>query len=202
MSDDSLSGATEPATEQASPEATADDSAGQEPRGHRRKWLSWLLQAGVVVLIYFAASTWRTHSLLPTDGTMHAPPLELRSVDGQRVSLEELKGKRVQVHFWATWCTVCRQEFGALNSVYANLGSDEAMISIVADSEDPAAIAQFVREHDIKYPVLLGSPEVLRAYHIEAFPTNYYLDSQGRIRGTDVGMSTRWGMSKRIGCAR
>ncbi|MCA9645823.1 MAG: redoxin domain-containing protein [Polyangiaceae bacterium] len=192
----------EPSDAEPSESAPVDASAGQEPRGHRRKWLSWVLQAGVVILIYFAASTWRTHSLLPTDGTVQAPPLELQTVDGQRFGLEELKGKRVQVHFWATWCTVCRQEFGALNSVYENLGSDEAMVSIVADSEDPAAIAQFVREHGIKYPVLMGNAEALRAYHIEAFPTNYYLDSQGRIRGTDVGMSTRWGMSKRIGCAR
>ncbi len=195
MSDD------EPVPEEAT-DAPADDSAGQEPRGHRRRWLSWLLQAGVVVLIYVGASTWRTHSLLPTDGTVQAPDLRLQNLDGTRFDLRDLQGKRVQVHFWATWCTVCRQEFGALNAVYENLGQDEAMVSIVADSEDPGAIAQFVKEHGIKYPVLLGSPDVMRAYRIEAFPTNYYLDTQGRIRGTDVGMSTRWGMSKRIGCAR
>lgn len=183
-------------------DATANDSAGQQPRGHRRRWLSWLLQAGVVVLIYVAASTWRTHSLLPTNGSVEAPPLELKTLDGKAFDLAELKGKRVQLHFWATWCAVCRQEFGALNAVHDDLDSDEAMVSIVADGEDPAAIAQFVRENDIRYPVLLGNGDAVRAYRIEAFPTNYYLDAQGRIRGTDVGMSTRWGMSKRLGCAR
>ncbi|MEZ4229226.1 MAG: TlpA disulfide reductase family protein [Polyangiaceae bacterium] len=191
-----------PGQESTAPESGAPESTPPAARTRRRRWLSWLLQGMVVVLIYLGASTWRSHSLLPSDGSVEAPAVQLRTLDGKSFDLRQLRGKRVQLHFWATWCTVCRQEFGALNSVHDDLGDDEAMVSIVADSEDPRALARFVQEHDIRYPVLLGSPDVLRAYQIQAFPTNYYLDAKGRIRGTDVGMSTRWGMSKRIGCAR
>lgn len=178
------------------------DMSEAPPPRQRRRWLSWLLQALVVALIYFAASSWRSASLLPTDGEQTAPELRLQGLDGQQYSLSELRGKRVQLHFWATWCGVCRQEFGALNAVHAGLDSDEVLLSVVADSEDTAALQSFIREHGINYPVLLGNADAIRAYRVEAFPTNYYLDAAGKIRGTDVGLSTRWGMSQRLGCAR
>lgn len=168
----------------------------------RRRWLSWLLQGLVVALIYVAVSSWRTSSLLPTDGQRAAPELHLQSLDGQPFALSSLRGKRVQLHFWATWCGVCRQEFGALNAVHAGLAEDEVLVSVVADSEDTQALQAFVREHHINYPVLLGTADAIRAYRVDAFPTNYYLDQAGKIRGTDVGLSTRWGMSSRLGCAR
>jgi thiol-disulfide isomerase/thioredoxin len=118
------------------------------------------------------------------------------------VSLESLRGKRVLVHLWATWCGVCRMELGALEAVHAGLGPDEALVSIVADAEDRTAVAAFVKEHGIRYPVLLGTDEVLRAFRVTAFPTNYYLDGSGAIRGATVGMSTRLSMKVRLALAR
>ena len=73
---------------------------------------------------------------------------------------------------------------------------------MVADSEDPARIRSFVKEHDIRYPVLLGNDAVLAAYHVSAFPTNYVISPNGRVSDTTVGLSTGFGLSTRMGCAK
>jgi len=39
-----------------------------------------------------------------------APDFTLTTIDGQQVSLKEMRGRVVVVNFWASWCLTCRQE--------------------------------------------------------------------------------------------
>ena len=169
----------------------------RKPLGRRA--LRWALEAAIVIGVYLAISAYQERNLV--DDT-RAPRFTLRNLDGHQVRLEQLAGKRVLLHFWATWCGVCRREFGALNAIYSDLDDDEVLLSIVADSDDPAAVRRFVAEHDIRYPVLLATTGVLESYRVSAFPTSYYLDPQGKVVDSTVGMSTRWAMAARLGCAR
>jgi cytochrome c biogenesis protein CcmG/thiol:disulfide interchange protein DsbE len=175
------------------------ESAAAVPRSAFTRF-RWLVEIGAVVGLYFAVSAYQGRHLLGT-GTQ-APAFTLTSLDGSTVSLESLRGKRTLVHFWATWCGVCRQEFGALNAVSAGLGEDEALVTIVADSDDPEAVRRFVREHALRYPVLLASDDIVRAYKVGAFPTNYYVAPDGKITTRTVGMSSRFTFNTRLALAR
>jgi peroxiredoxin len=158
------------------------------------------MEFAIVVAVYLALSSWQARNLVATNTV--APAFALTSLDGKTVTLESLKGKKVLLHFWATWCGVCRQEFGALNAVEQQLAPDEVLLTVAADSDDPERIRRFVEDEHIQYPVLLGTEAVLRAFHVSSFPTNYFLNGDGRIAGHTVGMSTRWGLAARLGCAK
>ncbi|GMV14627.1 MAG: TlpA family protein disulfide reductase [Polyangiaceae bacterium] len=166
----------------------------------RKRALRIALEIGLVAAVYFGVSAWQGRKLLGSASP--APAFSLRSLDGKQVALEDLRGKRVLLHFWATWCGVCRQEHGALNAVQAGLGPDEVLLSVVADSEDPETVRRYAAEAGIRYPVLLADAKVVRDYRVGAFPTNYFVSKAGQITGHTVGMSTRFGMNARLGCAR
>jgi hypothetical protein len=97
---------------------------------------------------------------------------------------------------------VCRREFDALNAVNRGLGPDEALLTVVADSEDRERVRAFVAEHGIEYPVLLGTNAMLRAFHVDMFPTNYYVDAAGGVASHTIGMSTRVALASRLSCAK
>ncbi len=190
------------ASDQPAPaEATDGDQEGERPRRRRSRLRRWAFDIALFLGLYLAITAWRERGLL-SSGTTAAPDFALRDLDGHTVSLQSLRGKSVLVHFWATWCGVCRQEFGALDAVQSGLDDNQALVAVVADSGEPDRVRRFVAEHHIHYPVLLGTPAMLRAYHVTVFPTTYFIGPEGKVRGHTIGLSTRWGMSARLGCAR
>jgi peroxiredoxin len=166
----------------------------------RSRILGWVAQAALLAAIVFLVSLWQTRDHL--GGRAHAPEFSLRKLDGGEVRLADLQGKRVLVHFWATWCGVCKLEPSALNAVHDRLGPNEVLLSVVADPEDEGEVRSFVASHEIRYPVLLADAGVLRAYRVNAFPTNYFIAPDGTISGSTVGLTTRFGMLARMSWAR
>jgi peroxiredoxin len=154
-----------------------------------------LLEVLLVVAVFLGVSAFQTRKHLSGEA---APEFTLVELDGKRVSLSAYRNKKVLLHFWATWCGVCRVELPSVRSFHRALDDDEVLLSIVEDSDDVEAVRAFAREHELDYPILLGTREALRAYRVSSFPTNYYLNGDGSVRTTSVGLSTRLGMSLRM----
>jgi peroxiredoxin len=164
----------------------------------RRRVRRWVLEIAVVLGVYLAVSAWRERDMPETSDP--APPFTLTSLDGRHVSLADLAGKTVLLHFWATWCGVCKLEIPTLDSIHDGLDEDEVLLAVVA-SNDAAEVRRFASEHALEYPILMASGDILSAYGISAFPTNFIIDPEGRIQHKSVGMSTRLGLGTRMSCA-
>ena len=152
-------------------------------------------QLALVVGLIVGISAYQTRHHL---GREPAPDFTLRDLAGSSVSLSQQRGKKVLLHFFATWCGVCRAELPSVRGLARNLGPNEVLLAIVEDSEDVAAIRRFAREHELSYPILLGTRETLRAYRVGSFPTNYYVNGDGSVQGSTVGLSTRLSMAFRL----
>ncbi len=176
----------------------ASQTAPRSKPAKRRRTLRWALELGLVIGIFLAINAWQTQNHL---SDAPAPAFELAGLDGTRTSLESLKGKRVLLHFWATWCGVCKLELSSLNAVYDGLAEDEALITVVADSDDKEALTRFIREHELRYPVLLADEAVLSNYRVSAFPTNYFIDEGGEVSSVTVGLSNRIAYRLRLALA-
>lgn len=156
---------------------------------------SWAWQLALFAGLFVAVSAYQTRHHL---AGQPAPDFTLRDLGGSKISLSQYRGKKVLLHFFATWCGVCRAELPSVRGLAKNLGPDEVLLAVVEDSDDSDAIRRFAREHELAYPILLGTRETLAAYRVSSFPTNYYVNGDGTIHASTVGLSTRIGMALRL----
>jgi peroxiredoxin len=163
----------------------------------RDRRISAALQVLAVVLLWFTLSAYQTRRHVGGDGAP-APTFTLMDLSGRRVSLADYRHKKVVLHFFATWCGVCKAELPSVRAVQSGLDDDEVLLGIAADSDDPEALRRFAREHGLTYPILLAADDVLRAYGVDKFPTNYYVNGDGSVSSSAVGLSTLVGMNLRL----
>lgn len=111
-----------------------------------------------------------------------APAFDFERLQGGRVTLGELRGKTVLLDFWATWCPPCVLEIPELNAVYkAHRQDGVEILAISVDGDEREELAQWVEEHGVRYPVVLGSTEVAREYGAYQFPFHVLIGPDGRV---------------------
>jgi peroxiredoxin len=155
------------------------------------------LQVLGVLALWLAISAYQTRKHISAD-TAAAPAFTLADLSGRDVSLAEYRGRKVVLHFFATWCGVCKAELPSIRAVQRGLGEGEVLLAVVADAEDPEHVRRFAAEHELTYPILLATGDVLRAYAVDRFPTNYYLNGDGSVSSSSTGLSTWLGMKLRL----
>jgi thiol-disulfide isomerase/thioredoxin len=123
-----------------------------------------------------------------------APAFTLVTLDGQKVSLSDFKGRPVLVNFWATWCGPCKVEmpwFEEFRKEYASQGLE---ILGLADDVDAGkdAIAKVAKKAGVSYPILLTDGNVQKAYGaLDVLPMSFYVDKSGVIVVQTAGLGPK-----------
>lgn len=115
-----------------------------------------------------------------------------------RVSNETLAGKPTMIVFWAPWCGVCRADSPAVSRVQSMVGERANVVSIASEYDSLQDVQRYVDDVNVDYPVLLGGKKTAREFRVKAFPTVFFLDSEGNIDGSVVGYTTTAGLLARL----
>ena len=126
----------------------------------------------------------------PREGFL-APDFTLDTLDGNTVTLSELRGNVVVVNFWATWCLPCRAETPALEKSYEQYKDSGVVVLGVnlTDQDSISEVESFVQEFRLTYPILLDRDGTVSntLYQIRGLPTTFFVNREGIIRTAVVG---------------
>ena len=113
-----------------------------------------------------------------------APNFQLRDMNGQIVSLSDLRGKVVLLNFWATWCGPCRVEMPAMERLYRTYDrKDFEILAVSTDAQGVAVTRPFQQENKLTFPILHDADfRVGLSYGARTLPMTFMVDRQGIVR--------------------
>ena len=120
-----------------------------------------------------------------------APDFTVKTIKGESISLEKLKGKVVIINFWFTSCAPCIAEMPALNKLVEEFkGSDVVFIAFARDDVDE--LASFLEKRLFNFSIIASANEMAKSYCIDIFgwPTTIVVDKSGIVRKVTSGAFT------------
>lgn len=113
---------------------------------------------------------------------------KLKDLNGKEMSLSDLKGKKVFLNFWATWCPPCKAEMPEIQKLYEETKDSDVVIVAVEIGEPLDTVKSFIDSNKYSFKVLLDSDQsVATKYNIASIPTSYFIDVDGNIVSKHVG---------------
>ncbi|MFB6316976.1 TlpA family protein disulfide reductase [Saccharicrinis sp. FJH54] len=116
---------------------------------------------------------------------MPAPDFSYPDMNGNMVSLDQLKGKVVYVDVWATWCGPCKYEIPFLKKLEADLHDEDIAFVSVSIDPDKSDWEQMVKSEKLQgYQIFAdkaGESDIVKKYIIEGIPRFILIGKDGKI---------------------
>jgi thiol-disulfide isomerase/thioredoxin len=118
-----------------------------------------------------------------------APTIEISKLnvvdqDTNKFDITSLKGKKVIVSFYASWCPNCIEELQILNSIKNSKLADIEVLAITDESIEKLVAFKTKTQYPFTFLTLTGTfPEI----GINSIPVTYLLNTKGEIVYNKVG---------------
>lgn len=170
-------------------------------RGISRQW--WIVGGVVVLLLSLVAAGWMVRDrYLPVEVGTRAPDFTATDLEGQPVSLADLRGDVVLLNIWATWCAPCREEMPSMQRLHDRFAADGLRVVAVSVDTDTGGrfapvsgagdVQGFVQQHGLSFDIWLDpAGTIQRTYRTTGVPETFVVDRNGAIVKKVIG-ATDW----------
>ena len=173
----------------------------------KKELISWLLPLSVLGVIYITGLHRHLAAGLQqmvvavgiikpeTNLTLDQKPaidysFRLRSVDGDDVNFEDLRGKVVFMNFWATWCPPCIAEMPDIHALYESLNNDKVAFVMISKDKALEDAKKYLNKKGFTFPVYQPLDPLPETFSLKGIPTTFVISKDGKIAMQKTGMAT------------
>jgi len=130
------------------------------------------------------------------------PDFKVLDIEGNTVKLSDFFGRPIILNFWATWCPPCKAELPDFNTAAAAHGDEVVflMVNLTDGVRDTVnTVKEFVAANEYTFPVYFDTEySAANAYRVSSIPTTYFINAEGAIIHSKVGIVSEDELSEMI----
>jgi thiol-disulfide isomerase/thioredoxin len=130
-----------------------------------------------------------------------APAFAVTTVDGQRISLDDLEGKVVLIDFWATWCGPCRAALPHVQEIAKKFQGQPLVVLSVSVDKDEQTWRQFIAKNEMTWPQYYDggfTGPIAKLFGVQAIPHTFTVDADGVLQDEHIGDAAIEGKLKKL----
>jgi thiol-disulfide isomerase/thioredoxin len=150
-----------------------------------------ILQIILLIFIIFSVRVYQQQDLLKNDAFLFSS----LNLEKQIVTVNK-KNAPILLHFWATWCAICKLE----GNNAQNLSVAYTVVNIAMQSGTDNELLKYAKENNLNTALIINdnSNTLAKKYGVQATPTSFIIDKNGKIVFTEVGFTTELGLRLRL----
>jgi thiol-disulfide isomerase/thioredoxin len=120
-----------------------------------------------------------------------------QDLNNQKLPLENisLNNKPIMIHFWATWCPVCKIEAPNIQRV----SKDYNVLTIASQSGSDEDIKKYLKDNNVDFKFINDyDNSYSEKFNITVFPTTLIYDKDKNLIFSDVGYTSTFGLYLRM----
>lgn len=119
-----------------------------------------------------------------------APQFSLPDLKGNTVQLSDYKGKYLFLHFWASWCSPCREENIYLLNAYQDKNNENLFFLGISVDDNKKDLEKAIQNDKITWQQLATfkgfNQPIMHDFGIRGVPRNFLIDPNGKIIAMDL----------------
>ena len=130
-----------------------------------------------------------------------APAFAVTLVDGQRITLDDLKGKVVLIDFWATWCAPCREALPHIRDLTRKFQGEPFVVLSVSLDDDEQKWKDFITKNEMTWHQCRAGGfkgPVAQLFGVNAIPNTFTIDADGVLQDQHIGDASIEGKIKKL----
>ncbi len=123
-----------------------------------------------------------------TDATPVLPAFKIMAADGSITDLADLKGKKVFVNLWATWCPPCRAEIPSIEKLQSKLDKEKVVFVMISLDDNFELAKRFAKKSKLQLPVYYPAEPLPAIFNINGIPATFIFNEKGELIKSNNGM--------------
>lgn len=115
--------------------------------------------------------------------------INLVNSKGEKVSMEQFRGKVIFINFWATWCPPCIAEMPGINDMYNDIDKDKIEVLMVSFDQKFEKAIQYKNSNAFDFEIYAPTTALPQMYDSQSIPTTFIVDSNGDLAFVHKGMA-------------
>ncbi len=109
------------------------------------------------------------------------PAFKMTDVNGNTTDLQSLKGKKVFVNIWATWCSPCRAELPSIEALYSKADKEKVVFVMLSLDENFDLAKQFAKSKNLETPVYYPAEKLPAMFDTGGIPATFISNTKGKL---------------------
>lgn len=117
------------------------------------------------------------------------PTFTMSDSKGNVISLESLKGRKVFVNLWASWCPPCRREMPSIQRLYKSLDTTKVAFVLLSLDDNFEKSRRFASSAKLTLPLFYPAESLPPLFNVEGIPSTFIFNEEGslikQVNGSD-----------------